>query len=110
MEDIELLIEHSLARINNDSRDLPEWQNTIISVDAKNILLNHAWPVNIRELYHTLLRAAIWSRQSEISAPISAEIYCRCQPIPIKCSISHYTKALIYKQFWIRLNAIICSV
>ncbi|QZA78696.1 sigma-54 dependent transcriptional regulator [Deefgea tanakiae] len=67
-EDIELLIEHSLARINNDSRDLPEWQNKIISVGAKKILLNHPWPGNIRELYHTLLRAAIWSRQAEIRA------------------------------------------
>ncbi len=67
-EDIELLIEHSLTRINNDSRDLPEWQNKIISVDAKNIMLNHTWPGNVRELYHTLLRAAIWSRQAEISA------------------------------------------
>ncbi|AZN35488.1 sigma-54 interaction domain-containing protein [Iodobacter ciconiae] len=67
-EDIELLIEHSLARINNDSRDLPEWQNKIISVGAKNILLSHSWPGNVRELYHTLLRAAIWSRQAEITA------------------------------------------
>lgn len=67
-EDIELLIQNSLQRINNDSRDLPEWQHKIISAAAKNILLNQAWPGNVRELYHTLLRAAIWSRQAEISA------------------------------------------
>lgn len=67
-DDIELLIEHCLARINDDSRDLPEWQDKKISVGAKNILLTHAWPGNIRELYHTLLRAAIWSKTSEISA------------------------------------------
>ncbi|WP_295763831.1 sigma 54-interacting transcriptional regulator [Undibacterium sp.] len=66
-EDIELLIDHSLASINADSKDQPEWQNKIISLKAKNILREYAWPGNVRELYHTLLRAAIWSRQSEIS-------------------------------------------
>lgn len=66
-EDIALLIEHSLEKINADSQDQPEWQNKIISLNAKNILLDYNWPGNVRELYHTLLRAAIWSRQSEIT-------------------------------------------
>lgn len=66
-EDIELLIEHNLAKINEDSKDQPEWQHKIISPKAKNILLEYPWPGNVRELYHTLLRAAIWSRDSEIN-------------------------------------------
>ena len=65
--DIELLIEHSMARINADGKDQPEWQHKIISPKAKNILLQYKWPGNVRELHHTLLRAAIWSRQAEIS-------------------------------------------
>jgi DNA-binding NtrC family response regulator len=66
-EDIDLLIEHSLAKINEDSKDQPEWQHKIISPKAKNILLEYPWPGNVRELYHTLLRAAIWSRDAEIN-------------------------------------------
>ncbi len=65
-EDIDLLVEHCLSRINEDSRNLPEWQDKNISPAAKKFLQTHAWPGNIRELYHTLLRSAIWSSTSEI--------------------------------------------
>ena len=65
-EDIEILIEHYLEKINTDSKDQPEWQHKYISPEAKILLLEHHWSGNVRELYHTLLRVAIWSKQSEI--------------------------------------------
>ena len=66
-EDIELLVEHNLAKINEDGKDQPEWQHKKISLIAKNILREYPWPGNVRELYHTLMRAAIWSRGAEIN-------------------------------------------
>ncbi|WP_227803898.1 sigma-54 interaction domain-containing protein [Marinomonas profundi] len=43
-------------------------KNKKISTNAKNIILAHAWPGNIRELRSTLLRASLWSSEEEISA------------------------------------------
>lgn len=66
--DIEALIDHFLAVINADAEGRPESQRKNISFDAKKLLLSHSWPGNIRELYHTVLRAAIWSTGAEIGA------------------------------------------
>ena len=65
--DLELLIQHFLANINADAAGRPEAQNKTIAPDALKLLQSHAWPGNIRELYHTLLRAVIWSTSSKIS-------------------------------------------
>lgn len=59
--DIELLIDHFLNQINQEGRSKPEGKSKTLSDDAKNILIGYAWPGNIRELYHTLMRAVIWS-------------------------------------------------
>ncbi len=64
--DIELLIDHFLARVNADAAGMPEAQHKELSLDARKLLLSHAWPGNIRELYHTILRAVIWSRDPVI--------------------------------------------
>jgi transcriptional regulator with PAS, ATPase and Fis domain len=66
--DIELLIDHFLDQINSEGRGTPEANHKTISADGKFLLVNHPWPGNIRELYHTLLRATIWSPGAEISA------------------------------------------
>ena len=66
--DIDLLADAFLARINADAQGNPEWQGKNISQDARKILALHPWPGNIRELYHTLLRAALWSSGSTIQA------------------------------------------
>ena len=66
--DLELLIDHLLDQINRDAAGKPEAQHKELSYDAKNLLLAHSWPGNIRELYHTLLRAAIWSASAVIEA------------------------------------------
>lgn len=64
--DVEKLVDHFMMIINADSQGRPESQYKNISSEAKKILLSHPWPGNIRELYHTLLRAAIWSTGAEI--------------------------------------------
>ena len=66
--DIDLLADAFLAQINADARGKPETQEKKISASAKKLLVLHPWPGNIRELYHTLLRAAIWSPGPVIQA------------------------------------------
>lgn len=64
--DVDLLIDHFLRQLNADARDKPESQSKEISPEARKLLLAHDWPGNIRELYHTLLRAVIWSNSPTI--------------------------------------------
>jgi transcriptional regulator with PAS, ATPase and Fis domain len=66
--DLDLLIDHLLDQINRDTAEKPEAQHKEISPEARNLLLLHSWPGNIRELYHTLLRATIWSSSAIIEA------------------------------------------
>jgi DNA-binding NtrC family response regulator len=66
--DIELLIDHFMVQINDYGADNPAIVRKNLSVDAKNLLTAHPWPGNIRELYHTLMRAVIWSRGEQIEA------------------------------------------
>ncbi len=65
--DVELLTHHFLASINADSAGRPEAQNKTITPAALKLLQSHTWPGNIRELYHTLLRAVIWSAGPDVS-------------------------------------------
>ncbi len=66
--DVDLLLDAFLEQINADARGKPEAQEKKISQDARKLLNTYAWPGNIRELYHTLLRASIWSLTPEIQA------------------------------------------
>jgi len=59
--DIGLLIDALLEKINEHSQNEPGHKHKKISANAKNILLGHRWPGNIRELQNTLTRAAAWS-------------------------------------------------
>lgn len=65
--DIALLVDHLMTAINREASNQPGYINKKISVKAKNIILNHAWPGNIRELHGTLLRASIWAESDTIS-------------------------------------------
>jgi transcriptional regulator with PAS, ATPase and Fis domain len=58
--DISLLIEALLKQVNDAAKDLGI-KHKKISASAKNLMLQHAWPGNIRELLNTLQRAAVWS-------------------------------------------------
>lgn len=65
--DLTLLIESRLKAINAETITQNDHKHKIISVQAKNIMLNHSWPGNIRELHNTLLRAYIWTTGDVIS-------------------------------------------
>jgi DNA-binding NtrC family response regulator len=64
--DLNLLIDHFLERINADRTTSPGWEHKKLSAGARNLLNQHPWPGNIRELSNTLCRAAIWSPGSTI--------------------------------------------
>lgn len=64
--DISLLADHLMDKINQEASNQPGYINKKISVKARNIVLSHAWPGNIRELYGTLLRASIWAEGEQI--------------------------------------------
>ena len=66
--DIELLAHHFLDLINADAAGKPEAQPKRYGQDAIRVLRSHSWPGNIRELYHTVVRAVIWSIDAEITA------------------------------------------
>lgn len=66
--DVRMLVDHFLEQINLDAAGTPEAPSKCLSASATSLLLKHSWSGNIRELYGTLFRAAVWSTSSEISA------------------------------------------
>jgi transcriptional regulator with PAS, ATPase and Fis domain len=63
--DLSLLIDALLKQVNEASRPIG-MKPKKVSVAARNLLLHHAWPGNIRELLNTLQRAAVWSDDETI--------------------------------------------
>ena len=77
--DVSLLIDRFLDRINQESGIESGFKRKKISASAKNLLLRHRWPGNIRELQNTLVRAAVWAVDDEIG---EADIREALLPIP----------------------------
>lgn len=63
--DLLLLIDALMEQVNEASSPLGVKPKKI-SVAAKNLLLHHSWPGNIRELLNTLQRAVVWSDDETI--------------------------------------------
>jgi transcriptional regulator with PAS, ATPase and Fis domain len=63
--DLSLLADASLAALVKEDVSLGGKK---ISIEARNVILSHAWPGNMRELKSTLMRAALWAAGDEISA------------------------------------------
>ena len=59
--DLGLLIDHFREQINREFKEQLGYQRKGISPSARNLLLNHHWPGNIRELQNTLRRAMVWA-------------------------------------------------
>ena len=59
--DLGLLIDHLIEQINTENEGQPGYKRKEIYASAKNIILNHSWPGNIRELQNTLRRAMVWA-------------------------------------------------
>lgn len=65
--DLGLISEEILNRINQEAGIQPEYKHKVFSVKAKNLIYNHSWKGNIRELYSTILRASLWSEGNKIT-------------------------------------------
>ena len=64
--DLDPIIDHILESINKKFADKSGWKHKILSVSARNIMHQHPWPGNIRELSNTISRAAIWTSTDTI--------------------------------------------
>lgn len=67
-EDLTLLIDHLLAQVNREGKEQPGYLDKTLSASAKNLLLSHSWPGNVREMLNTLRRAAVWSAERTLTA------------------------------------------
>jgi DNA-binding NtrC family response regulator len=65
--DLDLLIDHTLERINVEFADDPGFVAKRLSSGARAVLHAHPWPGNVRELANTLRRAALWSAATSIT-------------------------------------------
>jgi len=64
--DVSLIIDALLDRINHEAKNQPGFEEKHLSVSARNLLVRHSWPGNIREVNNTLQRAAVWSSGATI--------------------------------------------
>ncbi len=65
--DASLLLDRLMDQVNRESKSEPGYKHKKLSVGARNILLAHSWPGNVREMLNTLRRAAVWSAGTAIS-------------------------------------------
>lgn len=65
--DRRLLADMFMQQINEEAKTQPGYKDKKISAGAKNLILNHTWPGNMRELRSTLLRASLWGKNEEIT-------------------------------------------
>ena len=63
--DVLLLVENALAKANANATKIGFGYKKL-SVQAKNLLIQHRWPGNIREMNNTIQRAAVWSDEDTI--------------------------------------------
>lgn len=66
--DAALLLDRLLDQINRESATEPGFEPKKLSVAARKLLLDHAWPGNVREMLNTLRRAAVWTPVPVIDA------------------------------------------
>lgn len=67
-QDIDLITEELLEKINSEARGKPEGIEKKLSPDARAFINAQQWTGNVRELYHTLVRAHLWSSYEVIYA------------------------------------------
>ena len=90
--DLGLLIDKLLEVVNEEaSNELKTANKKKISASARNVLLNHSWPGNIRELLNTLTRAVVWTPTELIS---ENDIHDALLPVPVQ----NEDKGIIYKR------------
>ncbi|GAA4888535.1 sigma-54 interaction domain-containing protein [Ferrimonas pelagia] len=67
-DDLPELLDTLLSEINQQLATHPQLERKKLSVDAINFAKSQPWAGNVRELWSTLHRAALWSGAQEISA------------------------------------------
>lgn len=67
-EDLNILTDHFLNDINNEFKNQKGWIPKTISRAGRKALKSYSWPGNVRELQNTIMRMAIWTSNSKISA------------------------------------------
>jgi DNA-binding NtrC family response regulator len=71
--DLGLLVDHLLAQVNLEAATELGSKQKKLSAGGRNVLLAHGWAGNVRELFNTLRRAAIWSDGETITADDARE-------------------------------------
>lgn len=71
--DLGLLLERLLEQVNREAATEPGFREKSLSAGARNLMLAHTWPGNVREVLNTLRRAAIWSDGPSISSEDARE-------------------------------------
>ena len=65
--DLSLLIKHFIEVINKKFSKYTDWKYKKLSAGAKNFMLKHNWPGNIRELQNALTRMILWAETEVIT-------------------------------------------
>lgn len=60
-KDRELLLDHLLRQVNTTFSTDPGFVPKHLTAGSRAMFLSHPWPGNVREMYNTLQRAALWS-------------------------------------------------
>ena len=60
-KDQELLLDYLLKQVNEQFSSDPGFVPKHLTSAARAVYLSHSWPGNVREMYNTLQRAALWS-------------------------------------------------
>jgi len=58
--DICLMIDAILKQVNSELSSGSGHEDKIFSIKAKNLMLQHSWPGNARELFNTIMRICVW--------------------------------------------------
>lgn len=59
--DVSLLIDSMLGHVNDELSGELGYESKIISAKARNLMLEHPWPGNARELFNTIMRICVWT-------------------------------------------------
>jgi transcriptional regulator with PAS, ATPase and Fis domain len=65
--DVSLLINYFLNKLNEEKTGIFWAQPKTLSPGARNVLINHQWTGNIRELQNTILRLSVLSKNTAIT-------------------------------------------
>lgn len=88
-KDVELLISHFMDQINKNMAKALGAERKLLSSQALEILVQYDWPGNIRELYHTLVRAFIYSSSPIIDCDVANKIFLRAHSQPDQALYFH---------------------